>query len=176
MDTTEETKTLYEIGILINGDLDESDANKAQKTVEELIEKHATAITEQGAQALQPLAYRINKKKTAYFSWIRFEAESSAIKAITDILRYNPQVLRSLIIKLDRGDLTQETRHERRYTEHMKQKQEKETKNKKEEETSLPIVTEEPTPSEQHSSSSKDQLSSSEVDVQELDKKLAEIL
>ncbi|MEK7498851.1 MAG: 30S ribosomal protein S6 [Patescibacteria group bacterium] len=150
-----EDKTLYELGFLISGELTEDDAREVKKTLEELLGKHGT-ISEQGELVTHNLAYRIAKRKTAYFSWIRFETSADHISNIKEGLRYTKNLVRALILKLNKKHLEQETYQIKRSAEYAKNKVESKT-NKEEVSNSTPLTT-------------------GEVDVQELDKRLAEIL
>ncbi|MBI5153506.1 MAG: 30S ribosomal protein S6 [Parcubacteria group bacterium] len=156
-----EDKTLYELGFLINGELTEEEARGVKKSLEELLGKYAT-ISEQGELVMHNLAYRIIKRKTAYFSWIRFHAPTPTIGEIKESLRYNKNLIRTLLLKLNKKQLAQETHYQRRSIDYTKNKEEiKTTKGKS---TSEKETSSHPIPPV------------SDVDVQELDKRLAEIL
>ena len=153
MEETTEPKKLYELGFLLEGDLGEEEARGAHKTLEELVAMRGV-ITEQGEPIRQVLSYRIGKKRMAYFSWIRFETDTVHILEINNSLRYNTTVIRHLILVLNPKQLKQELRYERRSRESVRPQEGNET------------IKEEVRPQEK----------SAEVDIQELDKRLAEIL
>lgn len=155
MEEEKKDKNLYEIGFLLDGDLEDTEALSTKKTVEDFLGTLGP-ITEQGEPVKQPLSYRIMKKKNAYFSWVRFEADSSAPGQIKENLRYNKNILRYIVLKLSPKKLLQENHHERRPLGYARTKD------------FLGTTVQEgsPSPSEEQT----------EVDVQELDKKLAEIL
>jgi len=154
MTETTEDKTLYELGFLINGELTEDEALEVKKSLEELLGKYGT-ISEQGELLMHNLAYRIAKKKAAYFSWIRFEVSTNHIPEIKEGLRYTKNLVRTLILKLNKKHLEQETKQIKRSAEYAKNK-----------ETAI----------KDEVSPRKEETYNADVDVQELDKRLAEIL
>lgn len=149
-----EDKSLYELGFLINGELTEDEAREVKKSLEELLGKYGT-ISEQGELVMHNLAYRIVKRKTAYFSWIRFETSANHISDIKEGLRYTKNLVRTLILKLNKKHLEQENYQIKRSAEYARNKEE------------TRVSKEVPSPKKEETS---------EVDVQELDKRLAEIL
>jgi|GEM_PF-3309327 len=165
-----EDKTLYELGFLINGELTEDEAREVKKSLEDLLGKHGT-ISEQGELAMYNLAYKIAKRKTAYFSWIRFEITADHISDIKEGLRYTKNLVRTLILKLNKKHLEQETYQTKRSAEYARNKEESkaitESSSPKKEESvsSVPFGSAQDKPP-----------TTGDVDIQELDKRLAEIL
>ncbi|MBI5421065.1 MAG: 30S ribosomal protein S6 [Parcubacteria group bacterium] len=155
-----EDKALYELGFLINGELTEEEARGVKKSLEELLLKYGT-ISLEGELVMHNLAYRIGKRKTAYFSWIRFKTSADHIGEIKEGLRYTKNLVRTLILKLNEKQLTRETHYTRRSGDY--------TKNKEKE------IKAESTP-QKETSSDVTPPTTNDVDIHELDKRLAEIL
>ena len=53
----------------------------------------------EGRAKKQTLAYPINKESTAFFNWIKFSLDSTAIKELNLVLDRHQSVLRFLLIK-----------------------------------------------------------------------------
>lgn len=87
----EENKKEYEIAYLLT-------APEAEQEVVGLLKQNGAEISHQKAPASIPLAYQIKRHATAYFGFCYFTALSSAIKPISDALKLQKGVLRSLII------------------------------------------------------------------------------
>ncbi len=87
----EENKKEYEIAYLLA-------TPEAEQEVLALLKQNGAEISNQKAATSIPLAYQIKKHATAFFGFSYFMADPSAIKPVTDALRLQKGVLRSLII------------------------------------------------------------------------------
>ena len=87
----DEEKKNYEIGFLLK-----SEDKKPE--IRKIIESRKGEITEEGAVIGIKLAYPIKKETFAYFGYVRFLAEPSAIKEMDEEAKHNPALLRHLIV------------------------------------------------------------------------------
>ncbi|MDR1416102.1 MAG: 30S ribosomal protein S6 [Prevotellaceae bacterium] len=77
--------------------------------VKEAVDKFRAVITESGGQlvheedwGLKKLAYPIQKKTTAFYSMMEFQAEGAVIEKLETEFRRDERVLRFLTFKLDK--------------------------------------------------------------------------
>ena len=87
----DENKKEYEIAYLLT-------SPEAEQEVLALLKQNGAEISHQKAAASIPLAYQIKKHATAFFGFAYFFADPSAIKPVTDALKLQKGVLRSLVI------------------------------------------------------------------------------
>jgi small subunit ribosomal protein S6 len=77
--------------------------------VKEAVDKFRTVITENGGQlvheedwGLKKLAYPIQKKSTAFYSMMEFQAEGTLVEKLETEFRRDERVIRFLTFKLDK--------------------------------------------------------------------------
>lgn len=108
-----ETPTrIYEAGYIIVPTVSEEDVEKAVSGIRSEIEKLGGSFIAEGAPSLVKLAFDMDKREgekhvaydRGYFGWLKFEAGTHAAKELTDSLKANPQVLRSIVFKTVRED------------------------------------------------------------------------
>lgn len=103
---------VYEAGYHIVPSVKEEDVDQIVASVRAEIEKQGGSLIAEGAPSLMKLSYdmeqRVGEKLIAhdrgYFGWIKFEAPTTAAKALTDALNANKQVFRSIVFKTIRED------------------------------------------------------------------------
>ncbi|MDD5068504.1 MAG: 30S ribosomal protein S6 [Candidatus Pacebacteria bacterium] len=106
-EAVESEARIYEVGYHIVPLVAEENVPKEAGDVKFLIEKQKGVIISEELPRLHPLAYTIAKtvagKKRifdkAYFGWIKFEADATALPAIKEAMEANENVLRFLLIK-----------------------------------------------------------------------------
>ncbi len=97
-------KNIYEIGFLINPDFSQQEAEGKVSDIKKILEKNSASVLSEGEVVDIDLAYQIVTKigpdnvrfNKAYFTWVKFETESSTIEDIkkdvdlakTDYFRY----------------------------------------------------------------------------------------
>lgn len=86
-----EDKKNYEIGFLLKSE-------DKRPEIKKILEGRKAEITEEGAVTGIKLAYPIKKENFAYFGYVRFLAEPSAVKEIDEEIKQNPALLRHLIV------------------------------------------------------------------------------
>ncbi|MEK7641339.1 MAG: 30S ribosomal protein S6 [Patescibacteria group bacterium] len=87
----DEIKKEYELAYLLA-------APEAEQEVLALLKQNGAEISHHKAAVSIPLAYQIAKHATAYFGFVYFMANPSALKPVTDALTLQKGVLRSLVI------------------------------------------------------------------------------
>lgn len=91
----------YEIMLVVRGDIEENLANGVCDEPALVLAIKDLNIKKHG---LKPLAYEIKKNKHGYYYQINFDAnDATGIKEFGRIARINKQVLRHLIINLEKG-------------------------------------------------------------------------
>ncbi len=104
---TTENAQLYELGFHINPTLAEEGANAVFSKIKEVIINNNGEVVKEGALKLIKLCYTIVKKiegvntrfNTAYFGWVKFNAESSDIESIKKAADNNVSIVRYIIVK-----------------------------------------------------------------------------
>ena len=90
----------YEVMLLVSGDLEESKANKISDDLASIISSTDLKINKLW---LKDLAYEIKKNKKAYYYQFNFSSnDSNSIKEFNRLSRINKQVLRNLVINLEK--------------------------------------------------------------------------
>lgn len=101
-------KDVYEIGLLINPDLSQQEAGKTVENIKNILEKQSASVISEGEVVDIDLAYQIITKiasknqrfEKAFFSWVKFQAETSAILGIKkEVDKKKSEVFRYLITK-----------------------------------------------------------------------------
>lgn len=89
----------YEIMLVVRGDIDEADAVKTYNELANVLATDNLTVKKE----LRPLAYEIKKNNQGYYFQLNFDTEDTAsIKEFGRIARINKNVLRSLIINLEK--------------------------------------------------------------------------
>jgi ribosomal protein S6 len=98
---------IYEIGYHLLPTVAEENIAGEVSVLHEIIKKAGGTIISEGAPYLRNLAYDMTKRvetknlsfSKAYFGWIKFELDTSAIVDVQKSVENLPNVLRSLVIK-----------------------------------------------------------------------------
>ena len=107
------TQNIYEIGMLINPDLSQQEAENTVKKIKEILTKNSASVISEGEIVKIDLAYQIITKiasknerfNEANFNWIKLEAEPSVIDLIKkEIDKIKKEVFRYLITKTVKDD------------------------------------------------------------------------
>lgn len=89
----------YELAVILSPSLDE-EALKAESTsINDLIERFGGTVDKVDNWGKRRLAYEINKVNEGFYSFITFNAESSAPIEIENRMRIKENVLRYLIVR-----------------------------------------------------------------------------
>ena len=95
--------SLYELMLILNPELRESEVNKKLGEFEEMIGKNGGKITQRDLWGKRPLAYRIKKKNEGVYMVYNLELPGSFLKELKEALRIDKEVVRSLVIHLPKG-------------------------------------------------------------------------
>ena len=92
----------YEITFIINPTLEEATIKNVAKDMESILTKKKAKIIESKELGQKTLAYEIKKHNKGYYFLILVEATSDAIKEFDRLALINENVIRHLIINLDK--------------------------------------------------------------------------
>ncbi len=95
--------SLYELMLILNPELRESEVKKKLEEFEEMLEKGGAKITQRDLWGKRALAYRIKKKDEGIYMVYNAEIPARFIKEIKATLRIDKEMVRSLVIKLPAG-------------------------------------------------------------------------
>lgn len=102
----------YELAFHVLPTVAEGEVSTVFQELKDIITKHGGALTTEEVPARIDLAYEIvkylegrNRKFTsAYFGWVRFEADPAKIDEITEAVEHMKDLLRHLLIKLTKAE------------------------------------------------------------------------
>lgn len=86
-----EEKKEYELAFLVRG-------SEGTSAVEKMLNGYGAEITSRRTPAETVFAYPIKKNRQGYFGFFHFKAAPEEAGKITDALKLNPEVLRTLIV------------------------------------------------------------------------------
>lgn len=112
VEADEQLLTSYELAFHVLPTVAEGEVATVFQNLKDIITKHSGTIDGEEAPARFDLAYEIikylegrNRKFTsAYFGWVRFTAEKSAIAEITEEVEAVKELLRHLLVKLTKTE------------------------------------------------------------------------
>jgi len=99
----ESVNNMYELMLILNPDLRESDVKMKLKEIEETITKAGGKITQEDFWGKKPLAYKIKRQVEGIYMIYNLDLPSSFLAELRAFLRIEKELLRSLIIKLPKG-------------------------------------------------------------------------
>lgn len=94
---------LYELMLILNPDLRESEVKKKLKEIVDAVEKGNGKVVHEDFWGKKPMAYRLKKKDEGIYMIYNLELPSEFLAELRHMLRIEKEVLRSLIIKLPKG-------------------------------------------------------------------------
>lgn len=89
----------YELAVVVNAQIDDEARTAVMDNCKALVEKFGGTITGVDDWGKKKLAYEIQKMNEGYYSFIRFDAEGSAITEIEQRMRIMDNVIRYLCVK-----------------------------------------------------------------------------
>ena len=93
----------YEIMFIVRPDIDEAKVKSTVKTLEKVLTDHKAKITLSKELGQKEFAYEIKKFKSGYYFLYNIEASNdSAIKEFDRVARIDENVVRHLVINLDK--------------------------------------------------------------------------
>ncbi|MCD7739012.1 MAG: 30S ribosomal protein S6 [Lachnospiraceae bacterium] len=91
--------TKYELCVVVSAKIEDEERTNTIEKVKALIERFGGVITEIDDWGKRRLAYEIDKSREGYYSFIRFDAETTAPAEIESRVRIMDHVIRYLIVK-----------------------------------------------------------------------------
>jgi small subunit ribosomal protein S6 len=95
---------LYETGVIIDSQLEESQINQQIEQLESLINNNGGKIVKIDRWGMRRLAYEIKKRQQGFYVFISYESESVVPQKIEQAFRVNESVLRFMTIVPDGAD------------------------------------------------------------------------
>ena len=93
----------YEIMFIVRPDIDEEAVKKTVKSFEKILTDHKAKITLSKELGQKEFAYEIKKFKSGYYFLYNIEAnDDSAIREFDRVARLDENVIRHLVINLDK--------------------------------------------------------------------------
>ena len=93
----------YEIMFIVRPDIDEEAVKKTVKSFEKILTDHKAKITLSKELGQKEFAYEIKKFKSGYYFLYNIEAKNdSAIREFDRVARLDENVIRHLVINLDK--------------------------------------------------------------------------
>jgi small subunit ribosomal protein S6 len=96
---------LYELMLILNPELRESEVNKKLEEYEDMIVKSGGKVTSKDYWGKRALAYRIKRKDDGLYMVYNATMPAPFLKEIKEALRIDKEVIRSLVIKLPEGQV-----------------------------------------------------------------------
>ena len=93
---------LYELGLVLGVDLSDEDRSAFLGEIKGLIDGEGGSIVKEDVWGKRTLAYEINHQREGYYLFWQIEAEGTLVKPLEYKLRLSDQVLRYLMLNLDR--------------------------------------------------------------------------
>lgn len=91
---------LYELMVILSGNLTESDFEKELAEIRKLLKENAKAVTYEDIWGRRDLMYRVKKQKNGYYAIFDFNATPESLAEFCASVKLNPHVLRHLLISL----------------------------------------------------------------------------
>ncbi|MBI1754998.1 30S ribosomal protein S6 [Candidatus Azambacteria bacterium] len=107
MDTEAGNKKLYELSYFITPDLKDEEVALHAQSVKNLIVSHAGDVSKEEAPHKRRLAYPIRHKTQGYFGYLHFHASPVKISEIKNTLSLDKSILRHLLVTVDAKQITQ---------------------------------------------------------------------
>ena len=93
---------LYELGVIIDPEIEPDDETAALERLEKLITDGGGEMVEKDAWGRRQLAYPIRKKNFGVYHFWKFNLDGRQMSSLNFELRTNDSVMRSLVLNLDR--------------------------------------------------------------------------
>ena len=91
----------YELAVVVNAQIDDEARTATVDKCKQLIERFGGKVNDVDDWGKKKLAYEIQKMNEAYYYFIHFDAEGSAIAEIESRMRIMDNVIRYLCVRQD---------------------------------------------------------------------------
>lgn len=92
----------YEIMFIVKPNLEEAATKEVAKKFEKVLTDNGAKVTSLKDLGQKELAYEINKHKTGYYFLINVESDAEAIKEFDRLATISEELIRHIIVKLDK--------------------------------------------------------------------------
>ena len=92
----------YEIMFIVIPNLEEAATKEVAKKFEKVLTDNGAKVTSSKDLGQKELAYEINKHKTGYYFLINVESDAEAIKEFDRLATISEELIRHIIVKLDK--------------------------------------------------------------------------
>lgn len=93
---------LYEVGLIIDPELDSDEEKATLDALEEVITKGGGEVMERDAWGRRELAYSIQDHTHGVYHFWKFQLDGDQLEELNFVLKTNDHVLRSLTLNMDR--------------------------------------------------------------------------
>ncbi len=94
----------YECTFIARQDLSKPDVDKLTDNLIALLEKHGGKVVKREYWGLRQMAYEINKNRKGHYVLLGIDAGNAAMDAIGNEMRLSEEVVRNLVIKVEKID------------------------------------------------------------------------
>ena len=91
----------YELTLVLDGKAGAAKKKKVIETLEKTLKIFKGVISESKDWGVKDLAYKIGKSTTGLYLYFELEMDASAVKALNDKIRVDPDLIRYLLIRKD---------------------------------------------------------------------------
>lgn len=91
----------YELTLVLDGKAGAAKKKKVMETFEKTLKIFKGAIKESKEWGVKELAYKIGKSESGLYLFFELELDPTAVKALNDKLRTDPDLIRYLLIRKD---------------------------------------------------------------------------
>jgi ribosomal protein S6 len=92
----------YELTLVLDGKAGAAKKKKVTETLEKTLKIFKGAVSESKELGMKELAYKIGKSETGLYLYFELELDPTAVKALNDKLRTDPDLIRFLLIRKDK--------------------------------------------------------------------------
>lgn len=96
---------LYETVFIARPDLTADDVDAVAEKFSKIIAEKKGKVVSKEYWGLRPLAYRINKSTRGHYILLNINSEYPAIAELSRVMRYNEDIIRSAIFKVEAHDI-----------------------------------------------------------------------
>jgi small subunit ribosomal protein S6 len=93
---------LYEVGIVLNAQLEDQDREAFLGELKELLAREGATMVKEDVWGKRNLAYEIKHQREGYYVFWQYQAPGTVVSPLENKLKLSDQVLRFLHLNLDR--------------------------------------------------------------------------
>lgn len=89
----------YELTLVLDGKAGAAKKKKVTETLEKTLKIFKGAISESKEWGVKELAYKLGKSETGLYLYFELDLDPTAVKALNDKIRVDPDLIRYLLIR-----------------------------------------------------------------------------